>query len=167
LVTTALWPATLRAEQRSTIELEPVALQYGPGGSRTQISVIGYSYGYRYDSWFPYFGGGIGFFTFQARGGINWMPGDLEESGLMVRLEAQPQILFNPCFEPLLTGNLGVGYRWPLERGDPDSPGTALFAMPAFTGGEAFLHRNCGKGTQEPLRGSFVMGGTLIAGFDW
>jgi hypothetical protein len=161
------WPRALRAEQRSTIDLQPVAIYDGSVGIRTQISVVGYSYGYRFDSWMPYVGAGLGFFTFQARGGVSWLPGDLEESGPIVRLEAQPQILFNPCTEPLLVANIGVGWRWPLERGDPGNPGTALYLLPAFAGGEAFLHRNCGKPTQEPLRGALALGGTLFAGFEW
>jgi hypothetical protein len=149
------------------IDLQPVALFYGPGFSRTQIAVLGYTYGDLSHGWFPHFGGGIGFFTLQARGGVSWLPGDLEESGLVVRLEAQPQILFNPCWEHMLVGSLGVGWRWPLERGDPGIPGTALFVVPAFTGGAAFVHRNCGKPTEEPLHGSSVLGGTLFTGFDF
>ncbi|HEX4336072.1 MAG TPA: hypothetical protein VH062_09180 [Polyangiaceae bacterium] len=160
-------PAPLHAEERATIDLQPAALYFGPRGSRSEISVIGFTYGNRHDSLFPYFGAGVGFFTLQARGGITWMPGDLEESGLIVRLEAQPQLLFNPCVEPLLLGTLGVGWRWPLERGDPGNPGTAIFVLPAFAGGDGFLHQNCGKDTQGPMRSSLILGGTLFAGFDW
>ena len=149
------------------IDLQPLAQYYGPGGNRTEIAIFSYTYGLLSNSWFPYFGGGIGFFTLQLRGGVSWLPGDLEESGPVVRLEAQPQTLFNPCWEHLLVGSLGVGWRWPLERGDPGYPGTALFLVPAFTGGEAFLHRNCGKPTQQPLNGDYVLGGTLYTGFDF
>jgi len=161
-------PAVLRAEPRRAIDFEPVTPYFSTGDlARTEISVLGFTYGNRFGSFVTYFGGGAGFFTVQARGGVTWLPGDLDDSGLMVRLEARPQILLNPCFEPLLVGSLGVGFRWPLERGDPGYPGTAIYLLPAFTGGVGFLHENCGKPTQTALRTTGLFGGTLSGGFDW
>jgi hypothetical protein len=157
-----------RAEPHSAIELEPVTFWVSTGDvGRTTVSVLGYTYGNRFGHWIPYFGGGLGFFTVQARGGVTWLPGDVDYSGLMVRLEARPQLLLNPCFEPLIVGNLGAGYRWPLERGDPGYPGTAIYLLPQFTGGVGFLHGNCGQPTQTPLHDKSLLGATLSGGFDW
>src|SRR5262249_40044386 len=139
-IVVATWTAPSKAEERFTFDLQPVSLMYGPRGDRTEIWVMAFTYGYRFNSLFPYVRGGVGCFTLQARGGVAWMPGDLEESGPIFRLEAQPQILFNPCWEHLLVGNAAAGWRWPLERGDPGYPGAAFYLMPAFIGGGAFLH---------------------------
>jgi hypothetical protein len=161
-------PGAAHAEPGQAIELEPVAYYVSTGDvGRTTISLVGYTYGGRFGHFIPYFGGGLGFFTVQARGGITWLPTDVDDSGLMVRLEVRPQVLLNPCLEPLIVGNLGVGYRWPLERGDPGYPGTAIYLLPQFTGGVGFLHGECGRITQAPLHDKPLMGGTLSGGFDW
>ena len=161
-------PAGARAEPRSAIDLEPVTYFASTGDvGRTQISVLGYTYGHRFGSMIASFGGGLGFFTVQARGGLTWLPGDLYDAGLMVRLDVRPQLLWNPCFEPLIVGSLGAGYRWSIERGDPGVPGTAMYLLPAFTGGVGFLHGACGEPAQTPLHDKPLFGGTLAGGFDW
>lgn len=161
-------PGAARAEPRSAIELEPVAYYVSTRDvGRTTISVLGYTYGNRFGHFIPYFGGGLGFFALQARGGVTWLPGDVDDSGFMVRLEVRPQVLLNPCLEPLIVGNLGAGYRWPLERGDPGYPGTAIYLLPQFTGGVGFLHGECGKSTETPLQDKSLLGATLSGGFDW
>jgi hypothetical protein len=159
---------TAHAEPRNAFELEPVTFWLSTGDvGRTTVSVIGYTYGNRFGHFIPYFGGGLGFFTLQARGGITWLPGNVDYSGLMVRLEVRPQVLFNPCLEPLIVGSLGGGYRWPLERGDPGYPGTAIYLLPQFTGGVGFLRGECGNATETPLHDKPLIGGTLSGGFDW
>lgn len=162
-------PSSVLAEERGAIELDPVVLYYGPSAwaQRSQIFILGVTGGYRFGSLLPYAGGGLGFFAFQARAGVEWLPGDLEEPGPLIRLEARPQVRFGQCWEPMLTGNLGVGYRFPLERGDPGNPGTSFFVLPTFTGGQAYLHRNCGFKDEEPLKGQLLFGGTVSAGYDW
>jgi hypothetical protein len=86
----------------------------------------------------------------------------------MVRLDVRPQLLLNPCIEPLIVGSLGAGYRWPIEQGDPGYPGTAIYLLPAFTGGVGFLHGECGHHfTETPLHEKSLLGGTLSGGFDW
>jgi hypothetical protein len=164
-----LGPASSRGEPRQAIELEPITYWVSTGNvGRTEISVLGYTYGGRFGHFIPHFGGGLGFFTVQARGGVTWVPGDLDYSGLMVRLDVRPQLLLNPCIEPLIVGSLGAGYRWPIEAGDPGYPGTAIYLLPAFTGGVGFLHGECGHSlTETPLHDKSLLGGTLSGGFDW
>ena len=162
------WSSPVHAEERSVIDFDAVALYFGPIGNRTEIFIFGYTWGYRFKSLYPYVGGGFGFFAMQARGGVTWMPGNLEEPTPIVRLEALPQLIFNPCIESLVVGSLGVGYRFPLEHNDPNGiPGTALFVLPAFTGGDGILHGQCGKADEVPLRSSLVIGGSLTGGFDF
>ena len=161
-------PGTLRAEPRNAIELEPIAYWVSTGDvGRTTVSVLGYTYGGRFGHFIPYFGGGLGFFKVQARGGVTWVPDDLDYSVLILRLEARPQLLLNPCIEPVIVGSLGAGYRWPLERGDPGYPGTAIYLLPQFTGGVGFLHGFCGKADETPLHDKPLIGGSLSGGFDW
>jgi hypothetical protein len=161
-------PASASAQPRQVVELEPVTPYFSTRGvGRTEVAVLGYTYGHRFDSLIPYFGGGVSFFSLQARAGITWLPGDLEDTGLMVRLEARPQLLLTPCLEPLIAGNVGVGIRWPLEQGDPGNPGTAIYLLPQFTGADAWLRDDCGTTRQAPFQATFLFGGTLSGGFDW
>jgi hypothetical protein len=156
------------AEPRQTIDLEPAVPYFAlDGATRTQISVLSYTYGYRSGSLVPFVGGALGFFTLQARLGITWMPGDLEESGFMMRLDARPQTAFGNCWEPMVLGSLGAGWRWPLEHGDPGYPGVAAYLLPEFTGGVAFLHTTCHASNDGPLETRALVGGTLAGGFDF
>jgi hypothetical protein len=156
------------AEERGAVDLEPVTPYFSVEGfNRTEISVVGGSYGYRWGAFVPYVGGAIGFFTIHARLGVSILPGDLEQPGLMIRLEARPQVLLNPCFEPAMLGSFGIGYRWPLEEGDPGNPGTAIYLLPSFVGGDAWIRRYCGEAKEQPLGSIVLFGGTLSGGFDW
>lgn len=158
-----------RTEPRSAIDLEPVTLHFTlDGDSRAQVSVLSYVYGnlFSRSGFWPYFGGGLGFFTLQARAGVGWLPGNPEEPGPVIRLEARPQVRFGKCWEPMVIGSLGAGYRWPLEHGDPGYPGTAIYVLPQFVGGEGFLHPECGYGPA-PIRAEPMIGGTLSGGFDF
>jgi hypothetical protein len=161
-------PAFASAQTRQVIELEPVTPYFSTrGANRTEVAVVGYTYGHRFDSLIPYFGGGVSFFSVQARAGITWLPGDLDDTSLMVRLEARPQLLLTPCVEPFIAGNLGVGIRWSIELGDPGEPGTALYLLPQFTGGNAWLRDGCGTIYKKPFEATVLFGGTLSGGFDW
>lgn len=160
--------ATSRAEERGSIEIEPlveyVALKHG---TRPEYFAIGGTYGYRFGAWMPYAGGSIGFFGLRARGGVAFMPGDLEEPTFIVRLEARPQIFYSPCIEPAVLGVLGPGWRWPMERGDPGNPGTAFYLLGNFIGGAGWVRDRCGEPDETKLNSAAILGGSVMAGFDW
>ncbi len=157
-----------RAEERGSVELEPVieywVLQHN---SRTEIFTVGGTWGYRFGAFMPYAGGSVGFFGLHARGGVAFIPGDLEEPTFLIRLEARPQIFFNPCIEPAMLGAVGPGWRWPMESGDPGNPGTAFFLLGNFVGGAGWVHDNCGKSTEKKLVSAGIVGASITAGFDW
>ena len=160
--------AASRAEERGSVEIEPVVEYFALNhGTRTEIFAIGGTYGYRFGAWMPYAGGAIGFFGLHARGGVAFMPGNLEEPTFVIRLEARPQIFYNPCIEPAMLGTFGPGWRWPMEQGDPGNPGTAFYLLGNFVGGAAWVHDQCGKPTEKKLATAAVLGGSVMAGFDW
>jgi hypothetical protein len=162
-------PSGARAEPRTFIETEPVTPHFASGGfSRTSIATVGFTWGWAAHGVIPYVGGGVGFFPLQARVGVVWLPNDLKDPGLMVRLEARPQIFFLPCVEPALLGNAGIGYRWPLEPSYPDAPaGAAFYLLPSFDGGPAWLHHRCGDtGLSGAVQSKFLVGGTIALGLD-
>ena len=164
----ALLASGVRADPRSFIDLELLTPHFTPNGdSRISLATVGFSYGWASHGFIPYVGGGVGFFPLQARAGIVWLPSDLKDPGLMVRLEARPQIFWNPCIEPALMGSAGVGYRWPLETNYPDAPaGAAFYLLPSFDGGSAWLHSVCGVNTRGALEPKFLAGGTIVLGLD-
>lgn len=165
----AFLPNGARAEPRSFIETELVTPHFATGGyARTSIATVGFTYGWAAHGVIPYVGGGVGFFPLQARVGVVWLPNDLKDPGLMVRLEARPEIFWSPCIEPGLFGNAGIGYRWPLETNYPDAPaGVAFYLLPSFDGGPAWLHRHCAEpGSSGPFETKFVAGGTIALGLD-
>ena len=162
-------PYTAQAEPRSFIETELVTPRFTPSGdSRISLATVSFDYGWASHGFIPYVGGGVGFFPLQAHAGVAWLPNDLKEPGLMVRLEARPQIFWNPCIEPALMGNVGVGYRWPIETNYPDGvANTAFYLLPSFEGGGAWLHHNCNKETlSDPFTPRFLAGGTVVLGLD-
>jgi hypothetical protein len=165
----ALLPHGALAEPRSFIETELLTPHFAShGDTRVSLATVGFTYGWASHGFIPYVGGGVGFFPLQARAGVIWLPNDLKDSGLMVRIEARPEIFWNPCIEPALMGNAGIGYRWPLETNYPDgTAGVAFYLLPSFDGGAAWLHRNCNKmGLSDPFEPKFLAGGTIVLGLD-
>jgi hypothetical protein len=160
--------AASRTEERGSAEIEPIVEYWILGhNTRTEVFTIGGTYGYRVGAWMPYAGGAIGFFGLHARAGVAFMPGNLEEPSFVIRMEARPQIFYNPCIEPAVLGTFGPGWRWPMEAGDPSNPATAFYLLGNFISGAGWVHDNCGKATEKSLAGAVVVGTSLTAGFDW
>lgn len=166
-----LLPSVARAaESRASADLEFMTFRWDSGGRmRDTVFTVGGTYGLRAGHVVPYVGAGLGFFTAAARLGVALYPTDLHDSGMMLRLEARPEILTFECWQKGVLGQVGVGYRWSLEyRGKDEEPGAGFYVLPAFETGPAWIRYRCGAAGADPsYHGTFLYGATFSAGWEW
>jgi hypothetical protein len=137
---------------------------------RESLFVVQGAYGLRAGGVAPYFGAGIGFFTFRLRAGVAFLPGNLRDPGLLARLEVRPQVVELRCLELGVLGQAAIGYRWPLEYRRPDEDvGPAIYLLPAFEAGPDWARAFCAntRKASGPPRAQLLLGGSLTMGFDW
>lgn len=158
------------AEPRASADLEFMTVRWDSGGSmRDTVFTVGGTLGLRAGQVVPYVGAGLGFFTAAARAGVALYPTDLHDSGMMIRLEARPEILTFACWQKAVLGQIAAGYRWSLEyRGQEEEPGAGFYLLPALEAGPAWIRHRCGAAGADPsYDGTFLYGATLSAGWEW
>jgi hypothetical protein len=164
-----LFTSSAGAQTRRIVDLELLGLRGDPNGARrNSVFVAAPAFGIPSGQWMPYIGAGLGFFTAQIRLGVFWLPHTLEGRAWVVRLEARPQLVDFFCGEPAVLGNVGVGYRWPLERGPALVTSPALYLMPSIDVGPAWLREGCNtKNRADHLDATLLYGGAGAIGLDF
>jgi hypothetical protein len=164
-------PGLAQAQIRRIVDLEIYTIHGDlDGHGRTSVFVAAPTIAFASGGVMPYVGGGLGFLTAQARVGLFFMPSDLQESSFVARVEVRPEIPLIPCLEPAIFGNVAAGYRFQLEEGPPGQfAGPAIYVMPAFDGGPAWIYPHCTQQGRpdEPLKSTFFFGGTVALGMDF
>lgn len=161
-----------QAQIRRIVDLEILTIHRDVNGNdRTSVFVAAPTIAFASGGVMPYVGGGLGFLTAQARVGLFFMPSDLQESSFVARVEIRPEIPVIPCLEPAIFGSVAAGYRFQLEEGPPGQfAGPAIYVMPAFVGGPAWIYPGCtqqGRPAGAALQGTFFFGGTVALGMDF
>jgi hypothetical protein len=161
--------AGARAQTRRIVDLELLGLRGDANGARrNSVFVAAPAFGIPSGEWMPYIGAGLGFFTAQIRLGVFWLPQTLEGRGWVVRVEARPQLVDFFCGEPAVLGNVGVGYRWPLEQGPALVTSPALYLMPSADVGPAWLREGCNtRDRADHLDATLLYGGAGAIGLDF
>lgn len=161
-------PRVVSADPRTMVDLEPATIYIAPNGeTRGTVATVGATWGFSAKRFVPYVGAAVGLLTVQARAGVSFLPNEFAESGLLVRAEVRPQLFLGHCIDPGLLGNVGVGYRWPLEHSYPGEPaGTAMYLLPTFDSGRGFITPKCPT-TGGERQGTWLFGGTVALGIDW